>query len=142
MSTPTRAGSAARSRRWLLLIVSAALAGDVILWTGHVLWRTRGLEDLDPFREQIEALAEQVAADDAWIARNQRLLQGYGQHEELARRITERGRRARAYSALVEAYNRRVERLYHRFYWAPLPTPRPPVVEPESFGGVGIFPTP
>jgi hypothetical protein len=125
----------------IVLAVSVALAGDVIVWSGHVLWRDRALEALDPVLEQIEALAEAVAADDAWISKNQRLLQGYGQHEELARRMTERGRRSRVHAALVEAYNGRVERIYRRFYLAPVPAPRPPVVGLDPTRDEGKSPT-
>ena len=56
--------------------------------------------------------------------------------------MTERGRRVRAHAALVEAYNRRVEALYRRFYLAPLPAPPPPVVKADLGPAEGIFPTP
>ncbi len=141
---PGRQGAAATGRRWrsLLLVLSVALVADGVLWSAHVLWRNRALEGLDPLLAQIDSLAEGIAADDAWISKNQRLLQGYGQHEELSRRVTERGRRARAYSALVEVYNRRVETLYRRFYLAPVPAPRPPLLQPELPRNEGNFPTP
>jgi len=127
-------GRGAVGRRWRLtaLIIGAAAAADVLLWSGHVVWRDAAMRDLAPLVGQIEALADEIAAEDAWISRNRRVLQGYGLHAELARRMSDRGRRARAYAALVDTYNRRVQVLYRRFYIAPLPAPRPPILETLS----------
>lgn len=129
--------------RWrlIVLIVGAAAVADALLWSAHVVWRDAAMRDLAPLVGRIEALADQIAADDAWISRNRRLLQGYGQHEELARRMSGRGRRARAYAALVDAYNRRVAVLYRRFYIAPLPAPAPPMLEALPSPEEGSFPT-
>ena len=129
--------------RWrlLVLVVGTILTTNTLLWSAHVRWRDAAMRELDPVLHEIEVLAGQIAADDAWLSKNQRLLQGYGQHEELARRLTDRGRRVRAYAALVEAYNRRVEELYRRFYFAPVPAPRPPLLDSSGPPAEGIFPT-
>jgi hypothetical protein len=136
-----RAGRAGPRWRILVPVVGAALAADILLWSAHVFWRDTAMGDLGPVLHEIEALADQIAADDAWLSKNQRLLEGYGEHEELARRLTDRGRRIRAYAALVEAYNRRVEELYRRFYFAPVPAPRPPLLDSSRSRTEGIFPT-
>lgn len=136
--------AARQGGRWwrlLVLALGAALGGDLLLWAGHVVWREAAMRELEPLAGQIEALAEQIAEDDAWLSKNQRLLQGYGQHGELARRLAERGRRAEAHAALVEAYDRRVRKAYRRFYLAPVPAPRPPILQPSLPVHEGILPT-
>jgi hypothetical protein len=117
------------ARTWLIALV-LALAADLALWTGHVLWRGREVRALAPILQRIEALEADIAGDDDWIGRNERLAQGYGRHQEYAERLALRGQRARAHARLVEAYNDRILRIYRRFYLAPLPPPNPPLRPP------------
>lgn len=114
---------------WLIALV-LVLVVDLALWTGHVLWRGREVRALAPMLQRIEALEEDIAGDDDWIGRNERLAQGYGQHREYAERLALRGQRARAQARLVEAYNDRIRRIYRRFYLAPVPAPDPPLRPP------------
>ena len=123
-----------RLTRVLLTLALLLLAMDVTVWFGHVLWRDSNLGGLDPLVGHIERLAEQVAADDDWIEKNHRLLEGYGQHDEYAARLVERGRRATAHNALVRAYNSRVVELHRRFYFAPLPPPQPRLLDSIATG--------
>ncbi len=117
------------SRGALLLIVVVAVAGDLALWGGHVLWRNRALQRLSPMIEQIESLKATISEDDIWIGRNERLAQGYGRHRDYADRLLLRAQRTRAHDAMVEAYNDRVRDLYRRFYLALAPGPTPPFRE-------------
>lgn len=111
------------SRRIRILAVSLALllAIDLAAWTAQVRRRATRLRELAPLVSQMDSLSARIALDDDWIDRNQRLLQGYGQHEELARRLRERGRRVTAHDALVDAYNQRLTELGNRFFLPPLP---------------------
>ena len=108
----------------LLLLVANGL-----VWGGHVYWRSQGMEELWAVRAQIDTLATQLDEDDHWVETRARLMEEYSQHQEFAARLAARGRRARAYTMLVAAYNERVSYLYRRFYLAPLPAPEPPVIQ-------------
>ena len=116
--------------RTLGAVLAVLLAVELALWGAHLVRREAGLRALAPMVSQMDSLAARVADDDDWIERNQGLLQGYGRHADLARRLGERGRRVVAYDALVDAYNDRLEVLLRRpFYLPPLPRVR---VEPRE----------
>jgi hypothetical protein len=112
-----------------ILVAFVAVAGDLALWAGHVLWRNRALQRMSPMLEQIDSLEATISEDDTWIRRNERLTQGYGRHRDYADRIVLRAQRTRAHDVMVDAYNRRVRSLYRRFYLAPAPAPTPPFRE-------------
>lgn len=113
--------------RVLVLGLLALAALDGAVWAGHVVWRDAKAAELTSLVHEIDALAEQIRVDDAWLESNSRLMQEYGQPARFAARIQERGRRTAAHRAFVDAYNRRMEALYRRFYWAPGDAPEPPL---------------
>ena len=120
------------ARRLALVAFLALVAADLTAWGLHVRWRDARVADMTPIAEEIESLGTLLAEDDAWIARNTDLMQEYGQPERLAERVRVRGRRAAAFEAMIEGYDAELERLYRRFYLAPLPRPAPPFLTPAS----------
>jgi hypothetical protein len=111
-----------RRLRILGAALALLLAVDLALWGVRLFRREAQLRALAPMVSQMDSLAARIAVDDDWIDRNQRLLQGYGQHADLAQRLRERGQRVVAHDALVDAYNDRIVELLRRpFYLPPLP---------------------
>lgn len=85
----------------------AVLVGGT--WFGAA--QLRAFEDVARMAERLEALEAELREDSVWLARNQRLLQGYAQHDAYARTLQLQARRKRARQVLRSAYEARRERL-------------------------------
>jgi protein SCO1/2 len=101
---------------------------------GSRLW-TPELVALQTLARQLDELEVAVADDDAWLGRNTRVMEGYAQHQEYARRLTLRGRRAVSHSQLLERYEYALSALERR-HPSPelLPRSRVPLPDPPARG--------
>lgn len=111
--------------RWGRAAAAAAgvlFVGNLAAWGVHAAQRRAVLKELAPLAAQLDSLEANVAADDAWLARNARIMEGYAQHQAYAQRLSLRGRRARTHGLLAEQYNAAVLRIPPPLYVGPRST--------------------